>query len=303
MRLFGSSAANAKWPLYFGTSPWFHNQSPALLVIRAFLMLVFVAHYMFYANRNWMEGYWLIYLTNWSISMETLYISFATYTTYAAQSRLGVFGGEVETEPLEEGAYCQLPGFVRATWVCYMVAMPASLAVACLFWTMVNPFWAPNMDFSAMPPTDAYLIVFVHGINAILCGIDLLIGRNVYYLEYSFLFWLYAFCFLTWSIIHHVLRIGVYHTQHWECWYRYPDARDCPIYMALNWDDAGPTGAVAAVVLLVGVPLFHGFLWLVVYCRRAVDHHLEAHSEGSAREPGLEMQGRDANPAAPSNWT
>lgn len=257
-------------------------------------MLVFVSHYAFYTSRNWMEGYWLIYLTNWSVTVETVYICFATYTTYAAQSRLGVFGGEVEAEePLEDGEYCRLPGFVRATWVLYHVAMPASLAVACLFWTMVNPIWDPHIDFNAMPKTDAYLLVFVHGYNALLCGIDLLAGRNVYYLEYSFLFWYYALAYFIWSIIHHVARIGVYSSMAREC-PRYPDPKDCPIYAALNWDDAAPTAMVAAVVLAVGVPMFQGVLWLCVYCRRAVDHHLEAHADESAREPGVELQGRDA---------
>eukprot|EP00929_Paragymnodinium_shiwhaense_P065571 TRINITY_DN32854_c0_g1_i6.p1 TRINITY_DN32854_c0_g1~~TRINITY_DN32854_c0_g1_i6.p1 ORF type:complete len:251 (-),score=27.88 TRINITY_DN32854_c0_g1_i6:1073-1825(-) len=159
LRMHSEAKANSRWPEVFGTSPWFEPSSNWLLVWRLLVTALFVAVYIWSVATNWQDGYWFIYLTHWSLTIETLYFMFASYTAYVALQKLreGSDGGR---RPVS------LPWFVKATWVLNHIAMPASLLVCLLYWTTVNPPW--NLQ-----QTPDLQCLFVHGFNFVLCLADL----------------------------------------------------------------------------------------------------------------------------------
>mmetsp|Transcript_7131 Transcript_7131/g.19550 ORF Transcript_7131/g.19550 Transcript_7131/m.19550 type:complete len:331 (-) Transcript_7131:411-1403(-) len=257
LKMFKSSDVNNRWPDVFGTSPWFPRLSPWLLVFRGTVAAIFVAMWIYCVAKSWQDGYWAIYLTHWSLSVETVYFLFATFTAWRAR----VILLSREHDPTVHGNG-RLPWFVSVTWVLNHVEMAASLLVALLFWTTVNPIW--NLQY-----VPNFLGFFVHGINFLLCLTDLFVGRNVFYLPHVLWFLAYAFLYLLFSLIHYWAKIGIYPTKDDGCDYP-PD--ECPIYGVLNWHKPTATGIIAAIILLCIAPLCQFPLWWCVRTRRSADY-------------------------------
>lgn len=268
LRMCTRTTANLRWPTVFGTSPWFDKKSPALLIIRATLALIFVGHFIANLVDAWSAGYYFIYLTHWSFMMETAYFCFATYTAFAARKMLAVDG---VGGPSGESEGVRLPWFVSTTWALQHVAMPAALLVFVLYWLLDNPIY----DLKYTP---GYLGFFVHGINFLLMLVDLFVGRNVFYLKHTLFFFVYAGAFFIWSAVHYAANIGTYK----EC-DKYPRS-ECPIYDVIDWHKASATAILLSIILFCVVPFCQYPLWWCVYKRRVVDDYVQ-HSDTTASTP------------------
>jgi hypothetical protein len=261
--MFRTSVANSQWPIIFGTSGWFNKDSPILLYIRAVNALIFVVHWIWSLSAHFQEGYWMIYLTHWSLTVEVAYLILATFTTYRARRELQS-NGDKTADTVSEAT--KLPGFVTATWVMLHVANPASLLVFLLYWTLDNPVWAMRY----MPD---YLGFFVHGINFVLMQVDLFIGNNVFYLKNMLWFILYFILYLVWTIVHFAAEVGT----HDGC-DKYPK-NECPIYEVIDWHSTQAAVILGAIIVLCVAPICQFPLWWCVHKRRALHHLLVVNQE------------------------
>lgn len=256
-RMCGKAKANRLWPVIFGTSPWLPESSPLLLVLRSTLAAVFVGHWLWAILRWYQSGFWFIYLTNWSLTLETIYFCFAAFTTFQAYKQKGQPQQAVVGEPED----ISLPWYVKVTFFLFHFAMPCSLMVCLLYWTLSNPVWALST-----PPN--YLNVFIHFINFLLCILDLLVGRFVFYLRYSTLFLVFVVSYGSWTGIHFAIGIGTGN----DC-SRYP-MRECPIYDAIDWHHPIKSAIALGVIMFVVSPCCQLPLWWCVLKRRLIDNYL-----------------------------
>jgi len=245
MTLFSSSCDNHNWPGIFGTAAFFPQKPKLLLAIRLFFLGTFLYHTGWSLSKGFDQGYWFMYLTNWSLIVETSYFGFAAYTTWAALHGVGGQDGRKIPEPRH------LPVFVKATWILYHVAVPAALTVFLLNWTLNTPLWA-------LTGAPGYLDMFVHGLNFFVLLADVILGRNVFYLRYSGFFLIYILTYLAWSLIHYAAGVGTFGCR----------GQACPLYGALDWTAASRTAVIVAIVVLVVVPLVQLPIWWCVLKRR-----------------------------------
>jgi len=270
LKLFSATQENARWPEVFGTSPWFPPQSCGLLVFRCLCLTIFLSMYVWSITSAWQDGFWWIYLTHWSLTLETVYFLFATFTTFQAwKCILDIDDPRRSTEPRK------LPWFVRVTWILNHIEMPASLLVMCLKWTTVTPFWS----LKEVPP---FLDLFVHGINFLICLADLFVGRNVFYLPHALWIFGYSTLYMVFSVVHYELKIGSYTA----CTINgVPYPRDeCPIYPVLDWRTPKATGIAAVIICLFVIPLFQFPIWWCVRSRRTADYFRHASERRQASE-------------------
>merc|ERR1712178_259425 len=99
----------------------------------------------------------------------------------------------------------------------------------------------------------SFLTCFVHGINFVLCLIDLFVGRNVFYLKHVFWFFGYAACYIIFSLVQYWAKIGRFN----PCTVKNPmdgvvssyPADECPVYAVIDWHKPTSTGLLACMVL------------------------------------------------------
>lgn len=262
-QMCGKSRENGLWPFIFGSSPWLPERSPAFFILRTVLAAIFVIHWLVDIIRNFSAGFWLIYLTHWSYTVETLYFCFSAYTTYAAYTLLKYSSPEKSTDEME---VITLPWFVKVTWVLVHLAMPASLIVCILYWTLDNPVWA-------LKEAPSYLNLFKHLFNFLLCIFDLCVGRNVFYLRHAGIFFIYVVAYVVWTGIHFASKVGTADpcTSY--------DTNECPIYTVLDWHRPTSSIILILIIFFVVVPCCHCPLWWCVLKRRLMDIYLKNRKE------------------------
>mmetsp|Transcript_85758 Transcript_85758/g.135445 ORF Transcript_85758/g.135445 Transcript_85758/m.135445 type:complete len:359 (+) Transcript_85758:63-1139(+) len=271
LQMCGATAANVDWPQIFGTAPCFAEASFKLLGFRILLTITFASHWIAFLILYWNEGYWLIYWTNWSFTVQLFYFLFLVYTTHEARESL-----LTRLPPSAFESWIHLPWFVKVTWGLFHIALPASLLVFLLYWTLVNPVW--TLKYSPLYLRD----VFPHGVNLLFLIIDASFSRVPYYVKYCLLFFIYACVYLSFSLLHFFLEIGT----HRGC-KQYEVAHKCPIYDPLDWHKVTRTGILVFAILLCVVPLCQIPLWRLIMCRRRVD--LYWRSSGETRESELAL--------------
>lgn len=190
-------------------------------------------------------GYWPIYLTNWSLTVVTAYLCFAAATTHQAQH-----GREGGAGRAADGSPPAVPWFVRATVLLHSIALPASILVATLFWTLV---YKPGV-------TKVYAVTyFVHGINAVVMCLDAFICSQPFHLLKATYFFLYCVTYSVFSLVYF-----------WCGGQSVVNGKLVSyIYAALDWS-GHPTGAgvMDGLVLLVVVPLVSFLCWAIFFVRR-----------------------------------
>jgi len=260
LRMWHSAKQNHQWPAVFGASPWFPAESNAFLMLRVLLAAIFVGHWVAHISVYFENGFWFIYLTHWSLTVQTVYFCIAAWTTYAARRNHQKGYQHCDEHALIES---RLPWFVTAQWILYHIVQPAALMVCALYWTLENPVWN-------MVRTPTYLGVFVHGINLVLCMCDLVLGNVAFYLKYAVYFLAYAIMFVVWTRLHEWARVGTYLGCD-----QYESSGDCPIYDVLDWKHVESTRTLCLVVVCVVAPLCQCPLWWCTAKRQAVSAYLK----------------------------
>lgn len=261
LQICGHCDANSQWPVIFGTSPFLSPNQ--LLAWKTILLALFIFHLRLNLSDVWHRGYWCLKLTHWSMIIETCYIFLSWHSVYQARRLIPAPGPT------------KLPCSIRVTWVLHTIAMPVSLMVALLFWTVDKPFWKTNLRL--IP----WWSFFLHGMNACLLMFDLLLSRMVYYLAKAWIFLLYIVTYATMTIFHFLFKIG----------YAYPCRKypqnECPIYNTLDWHNPVQTAVLILANLFIVAPLAMSFVWSLVHYRQAVDaymHNSNARDKVSTQE-------------------
>ncbi|CAE8603193.1 unnamed protein product [Polarella glacialis] len=271
LSLWGVSKENQLWPHVYGTSPWFPETSPALMIVRTVLAIIFVVHLIWSVESYDLGRFWLMYLTHWSLVLETLYFILAAYAAWKGRRLLM---SQADTQKLADTAI-PLPWFVKVTWILFHVVMPVSMLVTCLYWTLLTP----------EKPT--YLGCFVHGLNFVLCWTDLFLGRSLYYVKHSVWFLAYVVLYLVWSLVHYAARVGTKVACDDP---NNPDdgnvpQNECAIYAVLNWRKAGSAAILSVIIVCCVAPLCQLPLWYCVRARNISDKYKNPRGQPEISQP------------------
>lgn len=243
--MFHDSRANRDWPRIFGSSPWFEPTSIVLVMTRFIFFAVFSWH-LTWALLDASSPLWFIYLTSWSLVVETLYFFFSFFTAFKAYGMLVI--GE-----LGDGT---LPWYVTVAWILQHIAVPAGALVSALYWTFIDPIWGS--------PDLSWRNCFIHAVNYLLLMVDLVLSWNVFYLKHVAWFYLYVLLYVIWTLIHYWAKMGTLYGCS-----DYPP-EECPIYGVLDWHKPSATGILGLMVFVVVIPALSYVLWWCVYKRRSM---------------------------------
>jgi len=199
------------------------------------------------------DGYWFIFLTKWSFFLETIYFCLASYVTYRARA----------STLLDDARQCsvdvpkQLPWFVQAMYLLWIVLMPTSLLITLVFWTLLDPIWNLNPDINL-----DYACLAMHLYNAVLFIVELCLNRNVFYLKHAVpALVAYFVMYVAWTLVHFALRLGLPLRLKFQC-PKY-ELRDCPIYPVFDWHRP-VVPLVVMVVMAVLLSFVTICLWRIV---------------------------------------
>lgn len=271
------------WALAFGTSGTTSNLS--LLVGRSTLALMFGVFFVYYIIRFWQGGYWLIYLTHWSLTVETVYVIGLVIVTCQAQKVLPNTDS-ASTYLASESDTGPMPTIAKVTLELFMIAQPASFMIFALYWTLDNPIWKLTSASLAALDWTTYV---VHGLNFVLLFIELFFSRVPFLLRNSLPHFIYCLLYVSWTYIQFLLKIGtgVPCTQ-------YSNPGQCPIYTVLDWHDPQSATVVAIGVTFVALPTTLGIYMAFNKCRLWIDKAVAQIDASYAAAMGVKV-----NPSVP----
>ncbi|CAE7492163.1 PAM68 [Symbiodinium natans] len=260
------------WPQAFATSPWMGPLST--VSFRALWAAIFTAHAVWnFWTRGRSDGaYHFVFLTVQASWIEALSLVLQWVVAMMGfQYVQGHVGHEVA--PPE-------PSLVRISVALNSLSVPLSLTVAVLFWVLI--YHGGEV---------VYIDIFLHGINALLLVLNLLMTRVPFSCARAGWLFLYQLIYVGWTYVHFALHIGMIGGC-WECpedamvsqCHRvYPDD-ECPIYSVFDWHHpvlAAQLGFGLASALIIFVQaLFVG----LVAARDACDKKLDLTAAESTRE-------------------
>lgn len=253
-----STTGPVSWQQAVGTSGCL--PLPVLCAARIFSAVVFLAHFVRYLAIGWDRGYFLIYFTQWSFTLETAYFCLLAYGTVEAQRELATKGAK-RLPALDNTVVSErIPVFIRALVVIMSMELPLCLAVIALYWTPL--LWGQPV---VATKGREYMMLFVHGINGCLCFLSFILGRMPFLLNHSGWVVLFGWLYTAWTLLHHLLRIGAC-----EPCGDYP-RNECPIYWVWDWHLPARTWLMVAMITFVGSPICVLFCWLVGSIRDWID--------------------------------
>lgn len=291
LHLFGVHAENSRWADVFGSSR--SIRSPSLyLALRLGLALLFQAELLFSllgdedrVSDGGSDYYdWLPYMSRWALAAQTAYVTLAAYTTFKAsevlnlrkaqvQSFLPVVGTTTITEESKENE-TRLPIFVRATWIILHLALPASLMVTLFYWSLLGN--SPIFMLTRMPPSSYFVCIGAQGLNFLLLGLDLLLGKLKLHLQHIAA-WLLGYVAVTctaWAVVKKAEKICV--EQGYEERAHITD--DCPLYGAVGHQGFLPRAVVwvflAGCAALLCERLFSSWSFYYRRTQQGAERHL-----------------------------
>ncbi|XP_033096653.1 protein rolling stone-like [Anneissia japonica] len=195
---------------------------------------------------------WLIYISDWSYLLLTLYFIFAAVavTVYHACNcnssdkdpsiELAERGGGSNQNNFYEPS---MPWYLKFMWFLQVTAYSAAVAVTILYWVL-------EYD----PPGDSIHAygVHVHGVNVVLVLIDLLIVATPYRLLHFIYPSLYSFVYFVFTAIY------------WAAGGLNPNGNPWIYKGSLDWEtDPGLSAIVAALTVVVAAPMLQVLFWLL----------------------------------------
>ena len=138
------------------------------------------------------------------------------------------------------------PWFASVAWAMQGTAFVMTILVFLLYWGLD---FAVVCGSAAGCPVVDFANIAVHGINALLMVIDILVCKQPFHLAHIFMPAIYALAYLIFNII-------------WQA------ATSEVVYMVLDWgQSAGLASSIAAGVVLIAVPLCYILGWCVTRAR------------------------------------
>jgi hypothetical protein len=174
-------------------------------------------------------GFWMAYLSNWSLVYATIYISLSFFVSLGLSSLL----------------------FIKLTWTMFSITIVHQILVMFLFW-----FLEYDSDYDL-----DYYTIMTHGGVALCVVLDgLIVNRTPVRIKHWFPTFAMSFLYTIWNVIHSY----VIEENPWI-----DDDDQIYIYSALNWrDDFGQTAMTIGIVILLVSPLFHLLIWRLSLCSR-----------------------------------
>lgn len=246
------------------------------------LASLFLGFHIWYAVAFWQGNYFWIYLTHWSLTVETLYLIFMALAAFVARRKLD------ETSKATEGATedadgtgvgqepAAMPVLHGITLTLFTIATPLSLIVTVLYWTLV---YSPNQSVS-------WTTYIVHLLNFILLLVNFSVSRLPIYFANSLPYYLFGFSYIIWSLIDWGATIGTNDPCD-----NYSDVNQCPIYGVLDWNYPRTAAVVAVGVVVIALPISTGVFWLLARVRSRIvlgSWTVTAKAADSAEDPGAE---------------
>eukprot|EP00242_Pyramimonas_sp_CCMP2087_P011774 CAMPEP_0198199704 /NCGR_PEP_ID=MMETSP1445-20131203/2907_1 /TAXON_ID=36898 /ORGANISM="Pyramimonas sp., Strain CCMP2087" /LENGTH=270 /DNA_ID=CAMNT_0043869593 /DNA_START=34 /DNA_END=847 /DNA_ORIENTATION=+ len=198
--------------------------------------------------------YWWIYLTHWTLVVESMYFVSAAYTTWRAFTN--------KEQKLSADKHMIL------SWVLHDIAYPSTCLVMVMFWGLV---------FS--PPIRA-LTTFTHGVNFIMMLVDVILSSQPYYIMHAAYFLIYSAVYIGWTLFFYAVKAR-------------NDDGDRYVYSALDYeDDLGGALVSIAIAFFFLIPLQLPLLWSVVHFRTRKANHTIQDNGDNQDDNEVEMANR-----------
>eukprot|EP00747_Dinoflagellata_sp_TGD_P172192 gnl/TRDRNA2_/TRDRNA2_208063_c0_seq1.p1 gnl/TRDRNA2_/TRDRNA2_208063_c0~~gnl/TRDRNA2_/TRDRNA2_208063_c0_seq1.p1 ORF type:complete len:314 (+),score=33.76 gnl/TRDRNA2_/TRDRNA2_208063_c0_seq1:56-943(+) len=193
--------------------------------------------------------YWFIYLTNWGLMMQALYLNTAALSTYfyfVPHYKHGAEGCEPKV-PVKQ------PLLVTIAWLSRTLALPGSLCITALYWAWLFPV---QLQSTRSKPLRLANSLLSHVLNCVIQIADLKVSYEPFLFAGSFfVMQVYATAYFGWSIMHFATGVS-----NGFC--------DMYIYYFLDWGSPAFPIILFASFVLFAVPLFCGLSTCATKCSR-----------------------------------
>lgn len=195
----------------------------------AFLIMAAITGVCFASYMEHGLGYFFIYLTYWTATLEVAFFAVAGYVSFLKY----------------QDEHAELSGcLVNTAWILQYIVYPCSFFVCSLFWLLV---YDPSQDLTASS-------ALVHSVNFALVLIDMCLSNTTYRLLHFWIPITYGIIYGTWSVVYDHLPGGV------------NEGGDDYIYSVLDWDAdmTGSLGLFSGVLLSLG--FVHFTIYMLMHC-------------------------------------
>lgn len=176
--------------------------------------------------------YYYIYLTHWTLTLQLIFVMLNLAVGYYSQD-----------DSLDPHVF---PWFAKASWVLSGILLPATFMVFALYWGLV---WTG--------PEVKAVSVCTHGVNFLLQAIDTTLSSHPRFLLHGIYFFMYGLTYVIWTLIHYALFLDNQYGQPY-------------VYSSLNWWNHEKTAPLAAIIILVVIPILNILMWVTVNCANKV---------------------------------
>jgi hypothetical protein len=144
------------------------------------------------------RGYWFIYLTHWTLTLEAVYLNLMTYATYVnAKEHMQLVGAQL-SQPMNLITSSNSVGMAQKSLyyigVLHSIALPATFTVMVLFWSLVFPVDTE----SAQRP----LTYMVHLLNFVVMFINFMISRHPFHFKNGIFVAIYLLTYVLFTIVY-----------------------------------------------------------------------------------------------------
>jgi hypothetical protein len=236
---FGFELTPDEWTIAFGAS-----KSPTFFAV-LFLRGGIAAYFVSVLSWSWAqcnECKWWIYLTDWAFFVETIYAVLLVVLTFHHT----IWPRSSEKPPLR---------LLHSTFlVSFMIAVPMSVLVTVLFWTLMLPFWklcALQIQVDGCLALPDKLMFAEHLFNTVLIMLSFVSCRVPFHFKNAGWPILFGTCYALWTVIY---------------FYMSPNT---PIYNVLDWRNPEDTLGKMTMTLVVVMPATLALAWFTGRTRDA----------------------------------
>jgi len=185
---------------------------------------------------SWLDGcgpIWFTFLTNWSLTIQTIYTWLDLFTTSMAS---GMMAGKIDRVE-------HIPFYAQVNWFMWDLLIPTTFLVFVLYFALVVE-WDD-------PPTEV-LPYLTHGANFILMMSDVWLARKPYFLTHGIYFAAFAVIYVLFTYVY--FQLGGTNCD-----------GDPYLYKVLQWgDNFDGAKTITGIILFIVVPITNLIFWVLV---------------------------------------
>jgi len=225
---------HGEWIEIFGSS---NNRccmsNPVIYAVFELLSAVFLTAIWIESYRQGCGAIWFAFLTNWSLTIQTIYSWLNLFTTTMASA---MKSGKVERVE-------QIPLYAQVNWFMYDLLIPSTFLVFVLYFGLV-------VDFDD-PPTEV-ISYLTHGANFVLMMTGVFLSKVPYYLIHGIYFFAFSAIYVLFTYVYFLLG-GT------NC------EGDPYLYEVIQWgNNFDGAKTLVGIIVFIVAPITNCIFWVLV---------------------------------------